>query len=190
MEGAWGGELPAVFGHEVAGTVDEVGEGVELKVGQPVIVSLIRACGRCPQCVTGQPALCSGASRLHPLRVLTDANGGAVSQGLQTAGFAESIVVHASQAVPIPADVSLEAACLVACAVMTGFGAAVNTARVMPGQSVVVIGTGGIGVNALQGAAIAGAHPVIAVDVRDEKLEVAKSFGATHTVNGRDDAAE
>ncbi|HEX3630440.1 MAG TPA: Zn-dependent alcohol dehydrogenase [Candidatus Dormibacteraeota bacterium] len=191
MDGSWGGELPAVFGHEVAGRVDAGGEGVtELQVGQHLIVSLMRACGRCPQCVTGRPGLCEGSFRLDGIQVLTDARGESIKQGLRSGGFAQSVVVHASQAVPIPQDIPFEAACLIACAVLTGFGAVVNTAAVAPGQSVVVIGTGGVGLNAVQGAAIAGAYPVIAVDISAQKLELARSFGATHTVDARGGAED
>jgi S-(hydroxymethyl)glutathione dehydrogenase / alcohol dehydrogenase len=191
LDGSWGGELPAVFGHEVAGIVDEVGEGVTaLKPGQRVVASMIRACGRCLPCITGEPAICVGTMRLDAEPPIHDREGRPVVQGLRTAGWAESTLLHESQVVAIPDDVDLSAACLLGCAVITGFGAAVNTAGIMPGESVVVIGTGGVGLNAVQGAVIAGAYPVIAVDVSDRKLEIASQFGATHAINAGHETAE
>ena len=103
--------------------------------------------------------------------------------GLRVGGFAESVVVDASQVVKIPADVADEAACLISCGVMTGFGAAINTAKVQVGDSVAVVGCGGVGLNSVQGAALAGALPLVAIDVTDDKLEQARAFGATDTIN-------
>lgn len=184
IDGAWGGVLPAAFGHEAAGIVEQVGEGVEgFRIGQHVVVTLVRACHRCYFCSQGQPALCETTFRLDVESPLTAADGTPIRQGLRTGAFAESILVDASQAVAIPDDVPLESACLLACAVITGFGAAVNTANIQPGSSIVVIGTGGVGLNAVQAAAIAGAEPVIAVDVAKHKLEVACRLGATHAIN-------
>jgi len=184
MEGAWGGTLPAIFGHEAAGTVDAVGPGVDgLRPGQHVVVTLIRACQRCDFCARGEPVFCEGTFRLDRESPIRAGDGTAIGQGLRVGGFAESVVVDASQAVPIPEDIPLDAASLLACAVITGFGAVVNTARVEPGSSVVVIGTGGVGLNAVQAAALSGAWPVIAVDLSNPKLAIARSFGATHTIN-------
>ena len=186
MEGAWGGVLPSVFGHEAAGIVDEVGDGVEgLQPGQHVVVTLIRACHQCFFCRIGQPALCETSFRLDRETPLTAADGSPIGQGTRTGGFAEAVLVDASQAVRIPDDVPLDSAALLACAVITGFGAVVNTAGVQAGNSVVVIGTGGVGLNAIQAAAVSGAGPVIAVDIDGRKLEVARSFGATHVINPR-----
>ena len=189
--GAWGGVLPAVFGHEAAGIVEQVGEGVAgFQVGQHVVVTLIRACHRCYFCSQGQPALCEATFRLDVESPLTAPDGMAIRQGLRTGAFAESILVEASQAVAIPDDVPLESACMLACAVITGFGAVVNTADVQPGSSVVVIGTGGVGINAVQAAAIAGAESVIAVDVAQRKLEMACRLGATHAINPASEEVE
>jgi Zn-dependent alcohol dehydrogenase len=191
MEGAWGGVLPAVFGHEAAGIVDAVGDGVDgLRPGQHVVVTLIRACRRCYFCNVGQPALCEATFRLDRQTPLRAADGTAIGQGVRTGGFAEAVLVDASQAITIPDDVALESASLLACAVITGYGAVVNTAGVQPGTSVVVIGTGGVGLNAIQGAAVSGARPVIAVDIDGRKLEVARSFGATHAINSREENLE
>jgi len=184
IEGAWGGRLPAVFGHEAAGIVDAVGPGVDgLRAGQHVVVTLIRACHRCEFCARGQPVFCEATLRLDRESPITAGDGTVIAQGLRTGAFAESIVVDASQAVPIPDDIPLDAASLLACAVITGFGAVVNTAGVESGSSVVVIGTGGVGLNAVQAAALCGARPIIAVDLSDQKLAVARAFGATHAIN-------
>ncbi|HEY9289294.1 MAG TPA: Zn-dependent alcohol dehydrogenase [Candidatus Dormibacteraeota bacterium] len=191
IDGSWGGDLPAVYGHEVDGVVDEVGDGVaELKPGQRVVASLIRACGRCQPCITGEPAICVATMRLDNEAPIRDGDGRPIVQGLRTAGWAESTLLHESQVVTIPDDIDPVAACLLGCAVITGVGAVVNTAGVMPGEGVVVIGAGGVGLNAVQGAAIAGAYPVIALDVNDRKLERASEFGATHVINAADETAE
>jgi Zn-dependent alcohol dehydrogenase len=193
MDGAWGGDLPAVFGHEAAGVVEEVGPGVaRLAPGDRVVVTLIRSCGACPFCARGEPQLCETRFPLDarsPLRAAAD--GSAIRQGLRTGAFAERVVVDASQAVAIPAGVPLDSAALLACGVITGLGAVVNTARVPPGSHVATIGTGGVGLNCVQGAALSGARANIAIDVSDRKLAAAGTFGATHTVNPtREDARE
>ena len=190
LAGAWGGSLPAVFGHEAAGVVVEVGEGVKgVAEGDHVVVTLIRSCGSCSPCTHGEPALCDASFALDGRGPLTDADGGPIAQGLRTGAFAEEVVVHASQAVRIPRELPLDRAALLACGVITGFGAVVNTARVEPSASVVVIGTGGVGLNAVQGAVHAGASTIVAMDLADAKLETARAFGATHTVNpGSEDA--
>lgn len=184
IEGEWGGRLPVVAGHEAAGTVTDVGDGVTaVKPGDRVVVSLIRSCGRCFYCASGFPTQCEGSfaldreSRLHSLQ------GDPIHQGIWTAAFAEHIVVHQSQVVSIPQSMPWPQAALLACGVMTGVGAVVNTAQVEPGSSVVVVGVGGVGLNAVQGAALSGAYPIIAVDLLDDKLAASRAFGATHTVN-------
>lgn len=188
MDGSWGGDLPAVFGHEASGVVGAVGEGVSLvSRGDHVVVTLIRSCGRCFFCEDGHGQLCehdfalASEHRIHA----SDAD---VQQGIYTGAFAEAVVVDQSQVVAIPPDLPFDAAALLACGVVTGYGAVVNTASVAAGQSVVVIGTGGVGLNSVQGAATAGAQPVIAVDVANQKLDVARPFGATHGV--RADASD
>ncbi len=186
LEGAWGGELPAIYGHEAAGVVDGVGEGVHgVAVGDHVIVTLIRHCGRCPACAEGMPVLCDASFPLDGSGPLTGTDGKPIKQGMRTGAFAEQVVVDASQVVPISTDVPFASAALVACAVLTGVGAVFNTAAVAAGSSVAVIGAGGVGLNAIQAAALAGAHPVIAIDVVDTKLVAARQFGATEIVNSR-----
>jgi Zn-dependent alcohol dehydrogenase len=184
MEGAWGGTLPAVYGHEAAGVVTAVGEGVTMtQPGDHVVVTLIRSCGRCYFCVQGQPYLCETQFALHKESRLHTPDGRALTQGIKVAGFAESVIVHESQVVPIPHEIPLESAALLACGVITGLGAVVNTARVPSGSSVVVIGAGGVGLNSIQGARLSGAQPIVAVDLLPNKLAAAQLFGATHVLN-------
>jgi S-(hydroxymethyl)glutathione dehydrogenase / alcohol dehydrogenase len=186
LDGVWGGELPAVYGHEVAGVVEETGAGVVgVAPGDRVVVTLVRFCGSCALCLRGLPALCEEKWELPISRSspLSTSDGTAVDQGLRTGGFAERVLVHRSQVVPIPGDVPLEAAAPLGCGVVTGAGAVLRTAEVAPGSTVAVIGTGGVGLNAVQGASLAGARIVLAVDLVPEKLETARAFGATHVVD-------
>jgi S-(hydroxymethyl)glutathione dehydrogenase / alcohol dehydrogenase len=194
LRGDWGGDVPSVYGHEAAGVVEALGPGVAgVRPGDPVVVSLLRNCGHCFYCMIGSPHLCEGAEAF-PLatQIRLHARGGQpVRQGINCGAFAEYAVVHESQLVPVDREMPLDRACLLACGVITGVGAAVNTARIRPGSSVVVLGTGGVGLNAVQGAVLAGAHTIIAMDLLDAKLEAARAFGATHAINaGRADAAE
>jgi Zn-dependent alcohol dehydrogenase len=184
MEGAWGGDLPAVFGHEAAGVVDAVGDDVAgLTPGDHVIVTLIRYCGHCPSCTTGAPVLCESIFPLDRCGPITAMDGAPIKQEMRTGAFAESVVVDASQAIVIPHDVPFDSAALVACAVLTGVGAVFNTAAVPAGSSVAVIGAGGVGLNTIQAAVLADARSVVAIDVVDAKLTAARAFGATHVTN-------
>ena len=185
-------DLPMVAGHETSGYIEEVGEDVTgLKPGDPVVVSLVASCGKCYYCLQGLPHLCEYNWPLNTECRMHNQRGQDLLQLLKVGSFAEEIIVDQSQAVKIPQDMPMEQASLLGCGVITGFGAVVNRAAVKPFSRVVVIGTGGVGINSLQGAAFAGAHPIIAVDVLDAKLEMAKQFGATHTVNaGQSDAVE
>jgi len=183
-DGSWGGELPAVYGHECSGVVEKVGTGVTtVKAGDHVVVTLIRSCGHCHGCSTGNPVTCSTQFPLDAKSPITDAEGNSVVQSMRTGGFAEFVLVHESQCVAIPPTMKMASASLLACGVITGFGAVTNTARMPAGSHVVVIGTGGVGLNAIQGAHVSGARSVIAVDIADSKVEAAKTFGATHGVN-------
>jgi Zn-dependent alcohol dehydrogenase len=164
--------------------VEEVGHGVaSVAPGDHVVVTLIRSCGECFYCAQAEPNMCETRFPLDQGSRLHGTDGAAVNQGLRTGAFAEYVVVEESQIVAVPRDLPLDSASLLACGVITGLGAVVNTARVPAGSSVVVIGTGGVGLNSIQGAALSGAQPVIAMDLSEEKLEAAKSFGATHGVN-------
>jgi len=182
MDGGWGGVLPSVYGHEAAGRITALGEGVSgYALGDAVLVTLIRSCATCTPCASGVPTQCATPyDRMAGPLTLPD--GGALEHGLACGAFAERAVVDQSQIAPIPDDMPMDAACLLSCGVVTGVGAAVNTAQVRPGQNVVVIGAGGVGLNAIQGAAIAGAARVIAVDMTEEKLAAAREFGATDGV--------
>lgn len=183
MDGAWGGPLPTIYGHEIAGTVGAVGPGVsDLLLGQRVVASLIRRCGTCRSCRRGQSFLCSGSFALDAGPHITGPRG-PVSAASNTGGFAERVTVDQSQVVAIPPDIPFPIASLLACGVITGYGAVTKTASVPGGSSVVVIGTGGVGLNAIQGAVAVGASPLVAVDVVDDKLAIAQSYGATATVN-------
>ena len=184
IRGDWKGRLPIVVGHEAAGVVERVGEGVTtVHVGDRVAVSLLRSCGRCMQCVAGATHLCEGTFAIGAQSRLHNQQGVALLHGLNTAAFAEVAIVDQSQVVRIPAELPMDRAALLACGVITGVGAVVNTARVYPGANVVVIGTGGVGLNAVQGAVLAGASQIIALDILDQKLATAVTFGATATVN-------
>ena len=183
-EGSWGGSLPAVYGHEAAGVVSSVGRGVtSVSVGDPVVVTLIRSCGQCHGCRIGQPVTCDATFPLDERSPLTDASGQPIVHGMRTAAFAEYALVESSQLVRIPPDLPLDVASLLACGVITGYGAVTNTAKVTPGSHVVVLGCGGVGLNSVQAAHLAGAETVIAIDVADVKLAAAATFGATHGLN-------
>jgi len=177
-----GAPMPIVLGDEGAGVVEAVGPGVDhVKVGDHVIISWAPSCGRCRYCVIGRPVLCldqppfgflaDGTTRMHL--------DGADVHHYGPATYAPRMVVPASCAIPIRPDMPLDRAALIGCSVMTGVGAVINTAQVSAGASVVVIGCGGIGLNVVQGAAIAAAHPIVAVDTLDARLDDATAMGAT-----------
>ncbi len=184
IKGELPGKLPFVGGHETAGYVDHIGAGVtSVNTGDPVVVSLLKSCGKCYYCITGLPHLCQNMMAPPKTPTLHTGKGEVLVQKGNIGGFAEFVLVDESQVVKVPPEMSLDRACLLACGVSTGFGGVVNRARVRPFESVVVVGTGGVGINALQGAAYSGAYPIIAVDVVESKLETAMAFGATHTMN-------
>lgn len=192
MKGEWAISLPFVPGHETAGIVEEVGDDVTMiQPGDRVVVSLLRSCGRCEYCQSGMPQHCSAKWPLDTNYRIVNRDGVRVKAGTRVGGFAEYAIVDQSQCVRLPDEIRLEPAALLACGVITGVGAVVNTAHVEPGETVVVMGAGGVGLNSVQGAVIAGAGRVISVDLLDNKLEAAKQFGATDVVNaGQSDAVE
>jgi S-(hydroxymethyl)glutathione dehydrogenase / alcohol dehydrogenase len=184
IKGELPGPLPFVPGHECAGYVVETGEGVStVRAGDPVVVTFIPHCGKCFYCTSGFPHLCHTEWPLDTETRLRNRKGQPLIAKSKTGAFAEYVVVEESQAVKVPVNMPLDRAALLACAVITGFGAVVNRMQVKPMSSVVVIGCGGIGLNALQGAAFAGADPIIAIDITDLKLKASIVFGATHTIN-------
>lgn len=186
------GEVPFIAGHESAGYIEEVGEGVDsVKPGDPVVASLLASCGKCFYCTTGRSHLCEATWARETDSPFQNKKGEPIGQMYRIGSFAEYTIVDESQVVKIPADIPMDSASLLACGAITGFGAVVNRAKVEVSSSCVIIGNGGVGLNAIQGAAISGANPVIAVDLSDDKLKAARTFGATHTVNpGKTDAVE
>ncbi|WP_068109774.1 alcohol dehydrogenase catalytic domain-containing protein [Tropicimonas marinistellae] len=186
IDGGWQGRLPAVYGHEGVGRVTAIGSQVHtVALGDRVLVTLIRACNHCRNCNTGQPSHCETAPdpETGPLR---DSNGTLVLNAMNCGAFAEAVTVHASQVIAVPDGIPAECACLLSCGVITGVGAAVNTAAVRPGQTVVIVGAGGVGLNAIQGARIAGAVRIVAIDLSEEKLAAARQFGATDGISADD----
>ncbi|MEU0466424.1 Zn-dependent alcohol dehydrogenase [Amycolatopsis sp. NPDC006131] len=179
--------LPMILGDEGAGVVEAVGPGCDsLRPGDHVILSWAPVCGRCHSCAAGLPALCSNTSPFQMRDGTTRfESGGTPIQHFGPSTYSSYVVVDATAAVKIRADMPLDKAALIGCAVTTGVGAVLNTAQVRPGQSAVVFGCGGIGLNAIQGAALAGAQPVIAVDLAEHKLEAAKTLGADVQINAQ-----
>ncbi|MGD1926155.1 MAG: zinc-binding dehydrogenase [Paracoccaceae bacterium] len=187
-DGELGGELPMVLGHEASGEIVEVGEEVkDLAAGDRVAVTLVRHCGACPCCHKGYMATCE--THLRDASTPLSLNGDPVTHGIKTAAFAEETVVHASQVVKVGDEISWEAAALLACGVITGYGAATHTAEIEEGATVAVVGCGGVGLNAIQGAKANRAGHIIAVDLAEDRLEAAMAFGATDRVNASQDDA-
>ncbi|MFC1864005.1 Zn-dependent alcohol dehydrogenase [Thermodesulfobacteriota bacterium] len=181
-------ELPIVAGHESAGYVEELGDGVtSLNPGDHVAVTTVFSCGTCKPCIKGFSHMCDHRRDLNVKGHLRNKKGQNLFTMAMVGGFAEYSIVNESQIVKLPEDFPLDRAALLSCGVITGFGAVVNRAQVKPLSSVVVIGTGGVGLNSIQGAAISGAYPIIAIDTLDNKLDAAKIFGATHTINAKSD---
>ncbi|MFF4934845.1 S-(hydroxymethyl)mycothiol dehydrogenase [Streptomyces griseofuscus] len=181
-EGGIGGDFPFLLGHEAAGTVESVGEGVDgLAPGDFVVLNWRAVCGRCRACERGRPWYCFATHNAAQRMTLTD--GTELSAALGIGAFAEKTLVAAGQCTKVDPAVSPAVAGLLGCGVMAGIGAAVNTGGVGRGDSVAVIGCGGVGTAAVAGAALAGAARVIAVDLDDRKLETARRLGATHIVN-------
>jgi NDMA-dependent alcohol dehydrogenase len=185
------GATPIVLGHEGAGVIEEVGEGVtNLKPGDHVVVSWVPQCGECFFCLHGQGELCKTADPALATGGLLDGtprftwNGGQPLFQMAASGtFSEFSIIPETGAVKIPDDLDMKVAALIGCGVLTGVGAALNTANIVKGDTVAVVGCGGVGLNVIQGARIAGAENIIAIDMNETKLQLAKEFGATATVN-------
>lgn len=187
--GAFPVETPVILGHESAGVVEQVGSMVShVKPGDHVISILSPFCGTCEYCLTGHMSICHtmngdefqrGEEEESRLAV----GGAPVKQYLQLSSFAEQILVHENTLCKIDKEMPMDRACLIGCGVITGVGSVFHSAKVEPGSTVAVIGCGGVGLSTINGAAIAGASRIIAIDLADEKLEMAKKFGATDVVN-------
>ncbi|MFE5012001.1 zinc-binding dehydrogenase [Streptomyces sp. NPDC056696] len=184
-----GWEFPIVLGHEVAGVVTEVGPQVtQVKLGDHVVASLIQYCGACVNCLSGRTLIClcpEATTRGMGEAPRLSWNGAPVAQGLSVGGFAQETLIHENQLAVIPDEMPFAQASLIGCGVLTGAGAVLNSANVQQGDTVVVMGAGGVGMNAVSGARIAGAGTIIVTDIEEGKLERAKDFGATHVVNSR-----
>jgi S-(hydroxymethyl)glutathione dehydrogenase / alcohol dehydrogenase len=186
IEGSWSTPLPVIPGHEASAIVEQVGPAVnDLEVGDHVLVYCSPACGRCRYCRTGSAHLCSSPPMRRaggrPPRLTSDGAAVEALKGLGT--FAEQMLVYDTSVVKIRKDMPLDKAALISCAVMTGFGSAAFTAKVGAGDVVAVIGTGGVGLNAIQGARFAGAQRVIAIDKLTSNLDLARQLGATDTID-------
>lgn len=176
-------ELPVVLGHEGAGIVESVGSDVRrVKAGDHVIISWRAACGRCRSCQMGRQPLCESVLQTRERRVHR-ANDEPLYVLLNAGTFCPFAVIPETAAIRVPPELPLDKAALIGCGVATGVGAALNTAGVKPGESVTIFGTGGVGLNVVQGARLAGAAQIIALDLSDDKLLHARDFGATHTIN-------
>ena len=182
--------VPMALGHEAAGVVEALGEGVtDLAVGDHVVLVFVPSCGRCAPCASGRPALCEPGAKANGAGTLLSGErrltfkAEPVNHHLGVSAFADHAVVAHESCIRIDKELSLELAALFGCAVLTGVGTVINTARVKPGASVAVVGLGGVGLSAVLGAKLAGARQIVAVDLSDEKLAFALALGATDTVN-------
>jgi alcohol dehydrogenase len=189
-------QMPMVIGHEAAGLVQQIGPGiVDIAVGDHVVMVFAPSCGQCIACKDGHPGQCepgqmaNGAGTLLGGHVRLSQNGQPVYHHVGVSAFAHHCVVNRGSVVKIDTELPWDEAAIFGCAVLTGVGAALNTAQVFPGARVAVVGLGGVGLNALFGAKVAGASQIVAIDVHDDKLELARTFGATDVVNAKDEQA-
>lgn len=186
VEGKYSISMPAILGHEAAGIVEAVGDQVNyVKPGDTVITCLSVFCGHCEFCLRGQPVLCTRDDvvrhRNEPPRL--SQSGTAITQFAQLGSYAEQMLVHENALVKVREDVPMDRLALIGCGATTGLGAALNTAKIEPGSTVAVVGCGGVGLNAIQGAALGGALRIIAIDTVETKLSLAREFGATDVID-------
>jgi S-(hydroxymethyl)glutathione dehydrogenase/alcohol dehydrogenase len=182
MNGTIPFETPVVLGHEGAGVVEAVGPGVtNVSAGDHVVLATLGNCGHCAHCDVGRPTMCRSTFGHRPTPFTLEGESHYAFANISS--FAQHTVVKAVQAVPIPKEVPLTSACLIGCGVLTGAGAVLNRARVAAGEKAVVIGVGGIGLNAIQALRLVGAHPIVAVDANPAKRDLAMQFGATHFID-------
>lgn len=194
INGDRGRDVPMVMGHEGAGEIVDLGSAVtDLAVGDHVAFQFSVSCGRCRACLGGRPNICEAAPAARSRGELlsggsriTDADGRTLRHQAGVSCFAEYAVMHRGSVVVIDRDIPLTEAAVFGCAVMTGVGAVVNTAKIRPGEAVAIYGLGGVGLSGIMGARVAGAETIIAVDIEDAKLEKARNLGATHCFNARD----
>ncbi|MFE7231355.1 alcohol dehydrogenase catalytic domain-containing protein [Streptomyces sp. NPDC002405] len=190
VTGDWPTDRPLVLGHEAAGVVTAVGAGVtSVRPGDHVVLSWFAPCRRCRKCVAGMAWLCTGTRAVantlpDGTTPFTDTEGDPVWPYLGLGAFTDRLVVPESAAVKVPEELPFGIGALLGCSITTGIGAVMNTARVRPGESAVVVGTGGVGLSVVMGLRLVGADPVVAVDLSPERLAVAERFGATHTLDG------
>jgi alcohol dehydrogenase len=184
--------MPMVLGHEASGIVQEIGHGVnDLQIGDHVALVFAPSCGQCMACIEGHPGRCepgqqaNGAGKLLNAGMRLHQHGKDVFHHVGVSAFAEYCVVNRGSLVKIDKELPFDEAALFGCAVLTGVGAVFNTAQVFPGAKVAVLGLGGVGLNSLLGSIVAGAQQIVAIDLHDDKLVLAKQLGATHTVNAR-----
>lgn len=182
-DGGWGGDLPAIYGHEAAGVVSVAGAQSGYAAGARVIVTMVRSCGSCMCCDRGLFGACLQDYPRDRAPLIADAKGAPVARMLKTGAFAQQALVTPSQVAALPDDVSFDVGALIACGVITGYGAVVNTAKLRSGAKVGVIGAGGVGINCLQAAGLRDPELLVAIDLVDDKLALASRLGATHTIN-------
>jgi alcohol dehydrogenase len=194
LNGALPRPLPMILGHEASGIVREVGAGVkDLQVDDHVVFSFVPICGHCQYCAVGRPALCERGAKANLVGTLLDGavrfraeDGQAIKHYLGVSAFSQYTVAAQESLIKIEKDVPLDKAALFGCAVLTGVGAIINTAKVTPGESVVIFGLGGVGLSAVMGAKLAGAWPIIVVDLLPDKLALAKQLGADYAINANE----
>lgn len=187
IDGGWGGTPPILFGHEASGVVLECGEDVTaFSPGDRVVITLMRSCGACSSCERELEAVCATPPGIGE-GLLQDGNGKAVAAAMNSGTFAEEVLVHERQCIAIPDDMGFDVAALLGCGVITGVGSVMRVGKVQPGETVAVIGVGGVGVNAIQAAKIAGAGAITAVDTDASKRDLALAVGATGFCDPRQD---
>lgn len=186
-------QTPMALGHEAAGEIVETGPGVKrVKVGDHVVLIFVPSCGHCEPCMEGRPALCEPGAIANNEGTLISGdlplsmNGEPVYTHVGVSAFSEHTVVSENSVIKIDKSLRFEEAALFGCAVLTGVGAVVNTAKVAPGSRAAIVGLGGVGLNALLGAAMSGCRDIVAIDLNDQKLELARQLGATHVFNASD----
>ncbi|CAM3592865.1 Alcohol dehydrogenase class-3 [Pseudomonas reidholzensis] len=185
--GGYGVALPAVFGHELAGVVEAIGPDVrEFQVGDHVVASLVQYCGHCKACLDGRTYQCARPEETHRAEAegpRLSRNGQPLTAVFGTSAFAEYSLVHENQLAKVPKELPFAQACVLGCGCVTGAGAAINTANVKPGDTVAIIGVGGVGLNVISGARLAGAVRIIAIDTQPAKASLARRFGATDFID-------